>query len=459
MYDCSKDFDKFYRTKVILSANEKNELRKKRKLNIKRLKDGLLEYNEEKKTTYKISEERIQGSMAMHTIVQNDENDYDIDIGIVFDAENLADLGPLATRNMVANALERKTKQFAEAPNVKTSCVRLKYISTGYHVDLAVFKRNKENVLEDKYTYEHAGVNWSVRHIKALEEWFNEEAKIKGVNFRKVVRLSKMFCKSRSSWKYMPSGLVQTILCDEKFATDYSRLDEIFYYTMDAIMNRLEVYLEVKAPVDNGRLLTNREEDYVRMKNWKNRLKSSLKELDILFEKECTYNDAITAWFNFFNHEYWEKLGEHNLVENINYNRLIEFDDTEEFIDDLFPIYELYEVEIDCKVSGNGFSMMPISVYLEKYAPLVQKFIPYKFSITCKIKKTNCPSYEKILWKVLNIGEEAQRRNNIRGQIKDRGKEIKETSNFRGSHYIECYLIRNGICVGIGHVDVPIGQG
>lgn len=392
MYDCSKDFDKFYRTKVILSANEKNELRKKRKLNIKRLKDGLLEYNEEKKTTYKISEERIQGSMAMHTIVQNDENDYDIDIGIVFDAENLADLGPLATRNMVANALERKTKQFAEAPNVKTSCVRLKYISTGYHVDLAVFKRNKENVLEDKYTYEHAGVNWSVRHIKALEEWFNEEAIIKGVNFRKVVRLSKMFCKSRSSWKYMPSGLVQTILCDEKFATDYSRLDEIFYYTMDAIMNRLEVYLEVKAPVDNGRLLTNREEDYVRMKNWKNRLKSSLKELDILFEKECTYNDAITAWFNFFNHEYWEKLGEHNLVENINYNRLIEFDDTEEFIDDLFPIYELYEVEIDCKVSGNGFSMMPISVYLEKYAPLVQKFIPYKFSITCKIKKTNCPS-------------------------------------------------------------------
>ncbi|WP_317914682.1 nucleotide-binding domain-containing protein [Carnobacterium maltaromaticum] len=459
MYDCSKDFEKFYRTKVILSANEKNELRQKRKLNIKRLKDGLLEYNEEKKTTYKISEERIQGSMAMHTIVQNDENDYDIDIGIVFEAENLADLGPLATRNMVANALERKTKQFAEAPNVKTSCVRLEYISTGYHVDLAVFKRSMENILEDKYTYEHAGANWSVRHIKALEEWFNEEAKNKGIIFRKVVRLSKMFCKSRSSWKYMPSGLVQTILCDEKFATGYSRFDELFYYTMDAIVNRLEVYLEVKAPVDDGRLLTNREEDYVRMENWKNRLKSSLKELNILFEKECNYNDATTAWFNFFNHEYWENLGEHNLVENLNYNRLMEFDDTEEFIDDLFPIYEQYEVEIDCKVFGNGFSPMPISIYLERYAPIFQKFIPYNFSVTCNIKYTDCPSYDKVLWKVLNVGEEAQRRNNIRGQIKDRGKTIKETSNFMGSHYIECYLIRNETCVGIGHVNVPIGQG
>ena len=68
MYDCSKEFNKFYRTKVVLPAKEQNELRKKRKLNIKRLKDGLIEYNEEKNKDYKIAEERIQGSMA------NDEN-------------------------------------------------------------------------------------------------------------------------------------------------------------------------------------------------------------------------------------------------------------------------------------------------------------------------------------------------------------------------------------------------
>ena len=81
----------------------------------------------------------------MHTIVQNDKNDYDIDVGIVFESDNLNGLGPLATRNMVADALERKTKQFADTPDVKTSCVRLKYATKGYHVDFAVFKRYKEN--------------------------------------------------------------------------------------------------------------------------------------------------------------------------------------------------------------------------------------------------------------------------------------------------------------------------
>ena len=35
MYDCSKEFNKFYRTKVVLPETEQNELREKRKLNIR----------------------------------------------------------------------------------------------------------------------------------------------------------------------------------------------------------------------------------------------------------------------------------------------------------------------------------------------------------------------------------------------------------------------------------------
>ena len=162
MYDCSKDFNKFYRTEVVLPATEQSVLREKRRLNIKRLREGLLEYNDEKRKNYKIAEERIQGSMAMHTIVQNDKNDYDIDVGIVFESDNLDGLGPLATRNMIADALKRKTKQFAEDPDVKTSCVRLKYASTGYHVDFAIFRRYKEDLDDKDYTYEHSGVEWSV---------------------------------------------------------------------------------------------------------------------------------------------------------------------------------------------------------------------------------------------------------------------------------------------------------
>lgn len=458
MYDCSKEFLKFYRKKVVLPATEQNQLREKRKLNVKRLKEGLLEYNEEKKKEYKIAEDRIQGSMAMHTTVQNDKNDYDIDVGIVFEANNLKDLGPLATRNMVADALKRKTKQFAEDPDVKTSCVRLKYASTGYHVDFAVFKRYEDELDHDQYIYEHAGGEWSVRDLKALEEWFNSEIKSKGDNLRKVVRLSKMFCKSREGWKNMPSGLVQTVLCSENFASDYSRIDELFYHTMRAIVSRISDSTEVAAPVDNGRALVTREIDRQRLNNWKNRLESSLRDLDILFQEDCTYSDAVSAWKNFFNHQYWDELSMKTINKYSSVNKSQRYSDTEEFIDELYPVYEQYDVIIDCRVSGDGFSLMPIFDYLERYAPRFRRAIPHHFSIKCKVGYTNCPSYDKILWKVLNVGSEAESRNEVRGQIEERGREITEESRFFGPHYIECYLIKNGVCVGIGHTDVPIGM-
>ena len=43
MYDCSKEFSTFI-VKVVLSAKEQDELRKRRKQNIRRIKDGLNEY-------------------------------------------------------------------------------------------------------------------------------------------------------------------------------------------------------------------------------------------------------------------------------------------------------------------------------------------------------------------------------------------------------------------------------
>lgn len=452
MYDCSRNFNEFYHTKVILPEKSQNELRKKRKTNIKRLKSGLSEYNSENNTGFRISEERIQGSMAMHTVVQNDENDYDIDVGLVFESDNLDEIGPHAIKNILENALKRKMGQFAVEPLVKTSCVRMEY-SNGYHVDFAIFKRSKI-YLENEYTYEHAGAKWSTRHIKALEEWFNTETSKTNDNLRKIVRLSKMFCKSRKTWKNMPSGLIQTVLCDEAITNDYSRTDELFYYTMKKIVDRLNVNLEVNAPVDNERKLVIRDIDYTRVQNWKNRLENELTKLDVLFNPDCTFTEAVDAWGLFFNHSYWKELNMHETRKSLREDTQEVFNNTEEHIEDKYLVNEYYDVSINCKISGNGIRPMPIEKYLDSY---FAKFIPHNFSVTCKIDHADCPPFDKVLWKVLNVGKESVKRNDIRGQILDRGEKITENTIFRGQHYIECYLIKNDICIAIGHVDIPIG--
>jgi hypothetical protein len=43
----------------------------------------------------------------------------------------------------------------------------------------------------------------------------------------------------------------------------------------------------------------------------------------------------------------------------------------------------------------------------------------------------------------------------LRGEIKE-SQSIEETSDFAGSHFVECYLVKNGICVAKDRLSVNI---
>ncbi|MBS6625917.1 MAG: hypothetical protein KH274_00400 [Veillonella sp. oral taxon 780] len=266
-----------------------------------------------------------------------------------------------------------------------------------------------------------------------------------------------MFCKSRKFWKNMPSGLLQTVLCEEKLEDSYERIDELFYYTMKAIVERLEINTCVTAPVDSGRDLTPRKSDIQRMINWKNRLKSKLEDLEILFKDDCTEDDAIQAWYGFFNHDYWsEKSTEIAKHESKTVLRPIcSFSDTEEYIEELYPLRLSYNCKVSCIVSGNGWRPKLLTEFLS----VLRHWLPHNFEIRCSMDYTDCPQPYKIFWKVKNVGPEAERRNQIRGQIVEKGKTIVEHSNFYGNHYIECYIIKDNMCVAKERVNIPIGRG
>ena len=127
--------------------------------------------------------------------------------------------------------------------------------------------------------------------------------------------------------------------------------------------------------------------------------------------------------------------------------------DTEEFIEDKYPVDIRYGLDIDCEVRQKGFLENTLRIMLARHLPL----LPEK---TLMFKVTDCkvPQPYHLEWKVVNRGEEAERRDMVRGQIKrDEGRgERKETTNFRGEHEVECYAIRNGVVVARAHIDVPI---
>ncbi|MEV6632317.1 nucleotidyltransferase [Actinoplanes sp. NPDC051470] len=129
------------------------------------------------------------------------------------------------------------------------------------------------------------------------------------------------------------------------------------------------------------------------------------------------------------------------------------FNDTEEFVETLFPVDIRHSVTIDCEVAQNGWRPALLRTMLRDRTPLLANK-----GLDFKIIECSAPEPYEVKWKVLNRGDEAERRNIIRGQIisSSRSGVRHERTSFRGEHVVECYIVKDGIVVARDLIDVPI---
>ena len=129
--------------------------------------------------------------------------------------------------------------------------------------------------------------------------------------------------------------------------------------------------------------------------------------------------------------------------------------DTEQFIEEMHPVHIKYDMVIDCDVLQNGFREHTLREMIRKHFPLMKGK-----SLTFRVTKIDVPEPFTLYWKVRNCGEEAFRRKCVRGQInEDDGLRTKsEHTDFRGPHYVECYAVKNGVCVARSKISVPISS-
>ena len=125
--------------------------------------------------------------------------------------------------------------------------------------------------------------------------------------------------------------------------------------------------------------------------------------------------------------------------------------DTEQFIEDHYPIDIRYTLKLDCDVKQNGFRDRTLRQMLTERIPL----LPRK-SLEFAIVEIDVPGDYSIEWKVLNRGNEARARNQIRGQIVSGQRTKTETTNFKGDHIVECFAIKDGVVVAKDRIHVPI---
>jgi hypothetical protein len=77
----------------------------------------------------------------------------------------------------------------------------------------------------------------------------------------------------------------------------------------------------------------------------------------------------------------------------------------------------------------------------------INKHLSLRFSAFTNAKK----SYE-VYWQVVNTGQEAREARSLRGEIYEsqirKGRRIrKESTLYHGMHWVECFIVKQGICV------------
>lgn len=241
-------------------------------------------------------------------------------------------------------------------------------------------------------------------------------------------------------------------------------MDEMFYYTMKEVQSRLEEDKEVYNPTDDTQSLLLKETDKDKMNNLCNRLKDKLGKLDILFSDDCTQKQAIEAWYEFFQHDFWTydevtdkrafALSESRMMKSYN-NAVYEYDDTEEDIENLMPVNDKYYIKLDCKVIDDNKNITKLSTFNNK-----GQRIPLNRSLEFYLDENRVPKPYEVYWKVKNEGLKAMENNSIRGEIfksiETPNDIMKEHSSFGGNHYVECYIVKNGVCVAKDKIPVPI---
>jgi hypothetical protein len=92
--------------------------------------------------------------------------------------------------------------------------------------------------------------------------------------------------------------------------------------------------------------------------------------------------------------------------------------------------------------------------YLKDRGNKVRRGRRIRFEIaSCNVQ----PPYQ-IYWKVLNRGEKAMEKDCVRGQIELGGRvwRIHELTAFVGPHFVECYIVKDGICLAADRQEVNI---
>jgi Cyclic GMP-AMP synthase DncV-like, nucleotidyltransferase domain/Cyclic GMP-AMP synthase, C-terminal domain len=261
MADLQKQFEKFHENIRLSEKNEKAKLQEKRNLLVSDLKDGLKKQAEENDEECLKFVSFNQGSYAMSTGIKPINDDYDIDVGIIFDNTEEDFDNPVQLKKKVRDALNSNFRTV----KIRRPCVTVIYHKDGeseYHVDMAIYVKDEYDeeclyLAIGRENSDESNQDWSEQDPKGLinkinNRFIGDDRK----QFKRIIRYLKKWRDKNFINGGAPISIGLTCASYHWFSpskqVEYSDLNALLTLT-EAMLNEFDYFtdrLEVELPVN-----------------------------------------------------------------------------------------------------------------------------------------------------------------------------------------------------------------
>lgn len=466
MFDYSKQIEAFRDNKVRLTESMKKMLRKHRKTNRDKLKSNISKYLP--KVDLTDSSFSPQGSFQMETIIQTkfEEQEYDVDDGILIKRSQLTDdSGNDLPSENVLEAIKKclEDQRFNKQPVLCSNCVRVFYADTDekkHHIDFPAYRIWKE---EEEQKREIANEeNWIESDPGQVATWFadcfsNRQSQEEGygTQFRRLIQLTKRFCKSREEWlEKLPNGMKLTMLVEECHKKYIDRIDIAFRILFENIFSRLDKSLEIenRAHPDRPKLTrTKADKNVIELKT---KIREALDILSALDLPENNNQEATRkAWDWIFQSDgFFNALDGVEATQQSSTTSLASIPNVpwQEI-----PVWKK-NVTDTIYISARWKPLGGVWTNLPSNASPLPKHADLRF-----YANTTASTPYTVYWQVTNSGRQAFDAESLRGEIMEsktagagglnsttvEGMSHGESTQYSGKHWVICYLVKNDSCI------------
>lgn len=294
-----------------------------------------------------------------------------------------------------------------------------------------------------KYPDTYYGGKW--KDTRPLQEMLA----IKTLNEEKNKNL-RLLCKMTRAWKNKHGVVIGGLLIDTlayNFLKSTTYFDDKSYLYFDYLSRDFFKYLANEPAKDHYQAPGSNQDVKVK-KKFQDKAKQAYELCMKAIEAEKD-RSAYDKWKKVYGRSFPAST---SLLEASIRQRT--WKDTEEFIEDYFPVDIKNSIKMDCSIYQNqGLARSLLTMLANGFG------ISNNRKLIFRVVDHDIEGEFELRWKILNKGDEARRRDCIRGRIEtcNHGDDSrKEKADFKGNHTVECFAIQDGVVVARDSILVPI---